>query len=123
MAKQLFAAGEKTARSNTASTILKQLRSENDEMSLMAICRKSIRKYFLDVDPHQNLFARVPNFGLPAILTEYILFHWTLDVDEDKEDEDYYSLVSEDKDDDTDLTQLVPEINLLFDIKDNNNVL
>ena len=32
------------------SNILKQLRSENDEMSLMAICRKSIRKYFLDVD-------------------------------------------------------------------------
>ena len=52
-----------------------------------------------------------------------MLFHWTPDVDEDKEDEDYYSLVSEDNDDDTDLTQLVYEINLLFDTKDNNNIL
>ena len=76
-------------------------------MSLMAICWKSIRKYFLDLDLHQNIFARVPNLGLLAILTEYMLFHWTLDVYENNEDEDYCSLVSEDNDDDTDLTSLV----------------
>ena len=35
-------------------------------LSLMATCRKSIRKYILKVDKHTNLFHRIPELPLPT---------------------------------------------------------
>ena len=37
-------------------------------------CRNVIRKHLLELDPHENLFIRVPRLGLPSLLTEYLLY-------------------------------------------------
>ena len=44
------------------------------EINLSHLCRASIRKHLLLLDRHENLFVRVPRLGLPAVLTEYVLF-------------------------------------------------
>ena len=47
-------------------------------MRLKHICRETIRKHLLNLDPHSNLFGRVPQLGLPRVLTEYLLYDITL---------------------------------------------
>ena len=46
---------------------------------LKHLCRKAIRNHLFDVDPHENLFGRIPYLGFPRSLIEYMLFHVTLD--------------------------------------------
>ena len=55
-----------------------------EEMSLMNLCRTSIRNHLLQMSP-VNLFVRVPQLGLPRLLQEYLLFNVALD-DDDNED-------------------------------------
>ena len=54
---------------------------ENLKFNLKHLCRETIRKHLLDLDPHTHMFGRVPGLGLPALLTSYLLYDCTLDVE------------------------------------------
>ena len=51
------------------------------QMCLKHLCRESIRKHPLSLDPQTHLFGRVPRLGLPFTLTDYLLYNQTLDND------------------------------------------
>ena len=53
------------------------------EIRLANICRRSIRKHLLSLDPHAHLFNRVPRLGLPDALSSYLLYNISLDEDDD----------------------------------------
>ena len=44
-----------------------------EQMSLMNLCRESIRKHLLNIS-NVNLLVRVPKFGLPAQMVEHMLY-------------------------------------------------
>ena len=46
----------------------------NLKLNLKHICRRMIRKHLLKLDRHKNLFVRIPQLGLPSIITEYMLY-------------------------------------------------
>ena len=46
---------------------------------LKHLCREAIRKHSTNLDPHTDLFGRVPRLGLPAALEEYLLYDLSLD--------------------------------------------
>ena len=46
---------------------------------LKDLCRVMIRSHLLKLDLHSNLFIRVPKFGLPAPITQYLLYDMTLE--------------------------------------------
>ena len=64
----LFAAGE--------NLTLDSIEVESD--CLKDLCRKRIRQILIDKDPHENLFVRIPQLGLPSLVTEYLLYGVTL---------------------------------------------
>ena len=47
-------------------------------LSLKHICRMKIREHLLHLDPHTHLFGRVPRLGVPAALTDYLLFNMSI---------------------------------------------
>ena len=49
-----------------------------EEMSLIYLSRKAIRKHLLQMSS-VNLFVQVPQLGLPTLLQEYLLFNVSLD--------------------------------------------
>ena len=58
------------------------------DLDLKNQCRKVIRKHLLTLDPHTNLFIRVPQLqmtneraGLPEKLVSYLLYDQNLDID------------------------------------------
>ena len=89
----LQAAGEDVTAS-IFFQIPKFLQHKRVAMQLKHICRQTIRKHLLSLDPHQHLFARIPLLGLPSALTRYLLFNMSLetsaadDDDGDESDED-----------------------------------
>ena len=64
------------------------LKFQEEKLELKHICREAIRKHLLKLDLHSNLFVRVPQLGLPSIVTEYLLFNQSLDDDDDGDDDD-----------------------------------
>ena len=50
------------------------------QIHLKHICRGAIRKHLLKLDPHQHLFRRIPQLGLPSALTRYLLFNMSLET-------------------------------------------
>ena len=58
---------------------LKQIKSD---MSLKHMCREAIRKRLLELEPHSNLFSRIPELGLPSSLQSYLLFHVSLNQED-----------------------------------------
>ena len=46
---------------------------------LMHLCREVIREHLLELDPHTNLYGRVPRLGLPSLMTDYLLCDVSLD--------------------------------------------
>ena len=50
------------------------LREENSKICLMQICRKVIRQYLIEISPNQHLFHRIPQIGLPTVLSDYLLY-------------------------------------------------
>ena len=90
IAKLLFAAGE-TAPEGTKREIpkfLRKLELKND-LRLMALCRRAIRKHLLDASP-VNLVVRIPRLNLPQSLEEYLLYN--------KQEDPYH------RDDDSDIS-------------------
>ena len=60
------------------------------EFSLKHLCRETIRKHLLDIDPLENLFGRIPQLGLPSSLTVYLLYSLSLDDDADNDKNSSY---------------------------------
>ncbi len=86
----LFAAGEeKVLLEDGMGTQENQLPPpDTEEKDLRNQCRKVIRTHLLTLDPHTNLFLRIPELewtegrgGLPRVLVSYLLYHQTLDID------------------------------------------
>ena len=50
-----------------------------ENTSLKSICRKAIRRHLLLLNPHQHLFNRIPQLGLPSILDKYLMYNVSLD--------------------------------------------
>ena len=65
----LFAAGENLPFDPVAD--------EGD--CLKDMCRRRIRQILIDKDPRENLLVRIPQLGLPSLVTEYLLYGVTLD--------------------------------------------
>ena len=74
--KCLFAAGESPDDTTVRRIPLRGITSDTLRDSvgepgiiLKQMCRKTIRKHLLEVDPHTHLFERVTKLGLPEILS------------------------------------------------------
>ena len=59
------------------------------ELSLKHLCRETIREHLLDINPHQYLFGRIPQLGLPSLIAEYLLYN--ISLNDDDEDLSQYS--------------------------------
>ena len=83
----LFAAGEtapetvnkKWIQPDKPINVSDYLPQIQNKFYLKHLCREVVRKHLLDLDPHTNLFDRVPRLGLPKSLTEYLLYYMSLD--------------------------------------------
>ena len=53
------------------------------ELSLKHLCRETIRRHLINIDPHQNLFGWIPQLGLPPSLAIYLMYNMSLDDDDD----------------------------------------
>ena len=85
--KLLLAAGETMVQ--TTDAVKGVLRSMTEaEPNLEHLCREAIRKHLLEMDPHENLFQRVPQLGLPSRLRDYLLYNQTLDYENSNDDDD-----------------------------------
>ena len=74
-AEQLLLAAGETRLINVPSHL--RPKAEN----LMEHCREAIRKHLLELNPHENVFRRVPRLGLPAALQSFLLYDQTLHDD------------------------------------------
>ena len=48
------------------------------KLCLKHLCRVAIRKHLIKVNPHLRLFDRIPQLGLPASLSQYLLYNVTI---------------------------------------------
>ena len=76
---QLQAAGEEVAAS-IFFQIPKFLQHKRIGMQLKHMCRQTIRKHLMQIDPHQHLFIRIPQLGLPSALNRYLLLNMSLET-------------------------------------------
>ena len=74
----LYAAGE-TLDGIVEDKIPEVIKFEDEKLELKHICREAIRKHLLKLDPHQHLFSRIPELGLPSALSKYLLFNSSLE--------------------------------------------
>ena len=74
----LIAAGEK----QEVKQEVEQEVEQDVALNLKHLCRETIRKHLLELDPHTHLFCRVPGLGLPTIITDYLLYNQPLDDDQ-----------------------------------------
>ena len=82
----LFAAGETP---DGTSSLPHCLRFDSLRLCLKHLCREAIRNRLRLVDQKdQSLFHLVPKLGLPSLLTEYLLYDVSLDVDINDDDND-----------------------------------
>ena len=82
----LFSAGETTTETvkkwnqPTESIIVAEyLPQIQIKFNLKHLCREAIRKHLINLDPHTHLFGRIPRLGLPKYITEYLLYHMSLE--------------------------------------------
>ena len=59
---------------------------EHEILTLKDICKHVIRNHFIDLDPHTNLFCRVPELHLPSYLQSYLLNDVSLIIREPAEE-------------------------------------
>ena len=62
-------AADNLTRRKIAAYVPDYLLHENLKLNLKHFCRQAIRKHLLYIDPHENLFGRVHQLGLPWILS------------------------------------------------------
>ena len=80
----LFAAGESVDQTKVKK--VPHYLKPSAEIYLKNICRETNRKHLLQMND-VNLFVRVPQLGLPHLMTSYLLHDVTLD-DEEEDNED-----------------------------------
>ena len=73
----LFVAGEWNAECMKIAQRL--LPSEETTLRLENICRDAIRMHLLHLDPHSNLFGRIPRHGLPTTISDFLLYFQSLE--------------------------------------------
>ena len=96
VAMLLFAAGEtidvdtvfRTTRSTTLVPVqvpdyLLEPETEEEELRLSSMSRAAVRNYMLKASP-VNLCCRAPQLGLPSMLTDYLLYGASINVNEDR---------------------------------------
>ena len=59
------------------------IRQRQSTDTLRETCREAIRKHLLDINPHLNLFMRIPQLGLPTRLAHYLLYDEDLNLREE----------------------------------------
>ena len=84
--EEFYAAGATSMRPDQIPDYVKQ---QDEERHLKHLCRVRIRNHLLELDPHENLFVRVPELRLPKSLTSYLLFDVTVDDLSDDSDNDF----------------------------------
>ena len=78
----LYAAGDTIGGTKVrVPDYLKELIKGRQGLNLQHQCRQTIRKHLIELDPHKNLFNRVPRLGLPSQLQKYLLYYVSLDYD------------------------------------------
>ena len=92
----LYAAGE-TLEGTDVDKIPEVLKFEEEKLKLKHICREAIRKHLPKLDPHEHLFGRIFELGLPSVVTEYLLFNQSLDDDNDNDGDDDDEVEKENK--------------------------
>ena len=80
--KLLFAAGE--IYDGEIPEGHEPLPEDPQDISLKAICRRAVRNYLIKLDPHKNLFLRIPELDIPKLLIEYLLYDVSLDFENDE---------------------------------------
>ena len=74
----LHAAGQSVAL--TVSDELGEMFKEYDlSTGLKDLCRHTIRKHLLKLNPQQHLLDKIPQLGLPSLLTRYLLYGVSVD--------------------------------------------
>ena len=68
-----------TNRTIPPEVISEHVKQKNSQIHLKHLCRVRIRNHLLELDPHQNLFVRVPQLGLPKSLVSYLLYDVSMD--------------------------------------------
>ena len=69
-------------------------------MFLKDVCRHAIPKHLLEIEPHENLFIRIPKLGLPDIVTKYLLYNMSVEESDEPDSDD--SEEEDDTDNDSD---------------------
>ena len=49
-----------------------------ESICLMSMCREVIRNHLMKLNSNVNLFIRIPQLGLPSLLTQYLLYNMAL---------------------------------------------
>ena len=75
----LYAAGETLGGPTDAEKLPDCLKFESLRFNLKHLCREAIRKHLLSLDPHTHLFDRIPQLGLPSLLSEFLLYNVRLE--------------------------------------------
>ena len=81
--KEFYSAGVTSISDKQIPHYVKQ---EDKKRHLKHLCRVRIRNHLLELDPHENLFLRVPGLGLPKSLASYLLYDITMDEMHDDSD-------------------------------------
>ena len=55
--------------------------------TLSDLCRDHLRLHLLTIDRHLNLFNRIPQHGLPASVTSYLLYDVSVEEEKDEDDD------------------------------------
>ena len=81
LATLLFAAGETIGSSGNRNkrSVPEFLQFKELKLCLKHLCREAIRKHLIHLNQHVNLFLRIPQLGLPSLLTKYLLYEITLE--------------------------------------------
>ena len=82
--------------------IPEHLKELKENLDLKHLCREVIRKHLIDLDPHQHLFGRIPQLGLPSTLEKYMLYDCDINDDVETGDEDDDGDDNDDDDNDND---------------------
>ena len=79
----LYAAGEttdsRTVEKLFRNKVLNRVMGKEKQMGLRHLCRQKVREHLLELNPHGNLFHRVPKLGLPKFLTNFMLYNVSLE--------------------------------------------
>ena len=60
--------------------------------TLQCLCGATIWHHLVKLDPHENLFVRIPQLGLPSLFVDYLLFGVSLDENDDEDNREKMKL-------------------------------